>query len=901
MRLIQLGAIKSLQQKILAGGGEKWLRRMCSTTAGCNLLETRELTSDMKLEIEQKWRNNLGDYRFDPSSSKPKRYVLAMFPYPSGNLHMGHVRVYTISDAMARFYRLNGANVLHPMGWDAFGLPAENAAMQRKIPADKWTQQNIGQMREQLEMLQFSFDWEREFATCDPEYYRWTQKLFLMLFKDGLAYQKEAQVNWDPVDETVLADEQVDDNGCSWRSGAKVEKKVLRQWFVKTTKFAKALYDGLADPTLEDWKDIIKLQKHWIGECDGFNFELKVAGENRTVPIWTKHPEHLKEAVFVAVQPSNLLNSSKVNEGKLGLEIENPIMGRNLPVIVTEKVNFPEGNDCYLGVASVEEDRVLANQYQIPLGDSSQETTDELRENVLNQASKLNLGGYPVSSKLRDWLISRQRFWGTPIPIIHCQNCGTVPVSDSDLPVKLPLDSVGIPLSQNTEWHKTTCPKCYSSDARRETDTMDTFVDSSWYFLRFLDSKNQSEIVNPKLSRRLMPVDLYVGGKEHAVLHMYYARFMNHYLHSKGLVSSPEPFKRLLVQGMVMGRSYRLKGSGKYLPASEVEVVDEKKNKAIEKATGAPVVALWEKMSKSKLNGVDPLDVLKQHGCDTLRLILLGDVAPTSHRNWSEATFPGILNWQKRIWMTVHDYRLLRMAIQPGQTAPDTEEFRQQDRKLWDARNYFSAGATFNYKFSHQLSVGISKQQGLTNAIRRSSPEVVTFGRQYERAIAAQIIMLAPMAPHFASELWEQFRALPHRLNPSSEEIQWDRGVFEQRWPTADEDYALDLTFKVNGFECCILKVPTRDLNQLTHQQSLDLAFQQEAVLSYIGQRKVRGTDFVLYPGCDAILSITLEQLSKEGKEQLKQQQQQQQQGDVKVKSKKDKKKKKKQKEVVEQ
>ncbi|KXJ76256.1 hypothetical protein RP20_CCG010031 [Aedes albopictus] len=895
MRLMQLNALQTFRQKVSAGNSEKWLRRMCCTV-GSNLMDSRDLTSPMKLEIERKWRNNLGDYRFDPASDKPKRYVLAMFPYPSGNLHMGHVRVYTISDAMARYYRLTGANVLHPMGWDAFGLPAENAAIQRKIPADRWTKQNIGQMREQLEMLQFSFDWEREYATCDPEYYRWTQKLFLMLYEDGLAYQKEAQVNWDPVDETVLADEQVDDNGCSWRSGAKVEKKILRQWFVKTTKFAKALYDGLADPTLEDWKDIIKLQKHWIGECDGYNFELKVSGQKNTIPIWTKHPEHLKEALFVAVHPTNLLNSSKLEEGKLELEIENHILGHNLTVIVTDKVKFPEGNDCYIGVASVKEDRQLAVQYNIPLKAQPQSQSEELRKEILAQVSQLNIGGYPVSSKLRDWLISRQRFWGTPIPIIHCQTCGPVPVPDSDLPVKLPLDSVGIPLAQNEQWLKTTCPKCHSSDARRETDTMDTFVDSSWYFLRFLDPKNPSQLVDPNLSRRLMPVDLYVGGKEHAVLHMYYARFMNHYLHSKNLVASPEPFRRLLVQGMVMSRSYRLKGSGKYLPAAEVEVIDEKKNKAIEKATGAPVVALWEKMSKSKLNGVDPLEVLREHGCDTLRMILLGDVAPTSHRNWSEATFPGILNWQKRIWMTMHDYRLHRSAIQPSQTPPKSEEFLQQDRKLWDARNYFAAGATFNYKFSHQLSVGISKMQGLTNAIRRSTTEVVAFSPQYERAIAAQIIMLAPMAPHFASELWEQFRALPHRLNCSSEEIQWDRGVFEQSWPVVDEDYPLDLTFKVNGFECCILKIPTKDLNQLTHQQSLDLAFGQHAVLSYIGQRKVRHTDFVLYPGCDAILSITLEQLSKEDKEQLKGIG-----GDVKVKPKKDKKKKKKQKDVVEQ
>lgn len=891
MRLIQYRSSSFLLPRLSAESCKTWFCRYC-TASGINLTGTRDLTSELKLQIESKWRDKLGQHRFDPSSTKPKRYVLAMFPYPSGNLHMGHVRVYTISDAMARFYRLNGANVLHPMGWDAFGLPAENAAIQRKIPANQWTEQNIAQMRKQLNMMQFSFDWESELATCDPKYYRWTQKLFLMLYEDGLAYQREAVVNWDPVDQTVLADEQVDNNGCSWRSGAQVEKKVLRQWFIKTTKFAKPLLDGLSDPTLEDWKDIIKLQKHWIGDCDGYVFELKVLGKDTTVPIWTKSPEQLKEALFVAISPSNLLNSSKIAQGKLPFVLDNPISGRSLPVIATEKVNFPEGNDFYLGVASSEDDRQMAEFYQCPKISPKPESFENTRNEVIELAVSSKLGGYVTSSKLRDWLISRQRFWGTPIPIVHCPSCGTVPVPEDQLPVELPLDSVGIPLAQNKEWLSTSCPKCHSPDAQRETDTMDTFVDSSWYFLRFLDPKNQQEPFDPELAHRLMPVDLYVGGKEHAVLHMYYARFMNHYLHSKGLTRSPEPFKRLLVQGMVMGRSFRLKGSGKYIPASEVDIVDEKKNKAMEKTSGAPVVAMWEKMSKSKLNGVDPLDVLREHGCDTLRLIMLADVAPTSHRNWSDATFPGILNWQKRIWMTMYDYAKLRGSISSEQSSTDKEEFLHQDRQLWDARNYFSAGATFNYKYSHQLSVGISKMQGLTNAIRRSTDKVAAFSRQYERAMAAQIIMLAPMAPHFASELWQQFVALPGRLNPNSEEIQWDKDIFEQRWPVVDEDYPLDLTLKVNGFECCVLKLPTRDLNQLTHQQSLEMALQQESVLNYMGLRKVRSTDFVLYPGCDAILSITLEQLTKEDKIKLEA-------AGNQLSNKSSKKKKKKQKQVV--
>lgn len=596
----------------------------------------------MKIEIEKTWKDKLGSTKFDPQNTKDKFYVLSMFPYPSGNLHMGHVRVYTISDTMARFYRLNGKNVLHPMGFDAFGLPAENAAIQRGIPADAWTFSNIETMKEQLDTLGCSFDWDREFATCHPEYYKWTQKLFLMMFEDGLVYQKEALVNWDPVDCTVLADEQVDSNGCSWRSGAKVEKKLLNQWFVKTTRFAKSLLDGLSDPILEDWKDIIKIQKHWIGDCDGFNFDLLATdSSNRKLPItlWTKNPDHLKFLAFVAVKKSHVLNLENVDSGILSFKVHNPFSDSEVPVIVFEDVEFPAFHDVYLGVpALIESDEEIAQKFGIPFKKEYATDLEVARKEVLEKSRKLNIGGdYMVSSKLKDWLISRQRYWGTPIPIIHCKSCGAVPVPEKDLPVKLPdlHGNVGQPLSQNLDWLKTECPKCGNQEARRESDTMDTFVDSSWYFLRYLDPKNPKEIVDPKLSQTLMPVDLYIGGKEHATLHLYYARFVSHFLNQQKYLSHPEPFKRLLVQGMVMGRSFRLKGSGKYLKEDEVDIIDSKKNKAVEKSSGKPVIVMWEKMSKSKLNGVDPVDVIGELGCDTTRLIMLADVAPTSSRNWS--------------------------------------------------------------------------------------------------------------------------------------------------------------------------------------------------------------------------------------------------------------------------
>lgn len=591
---------------------------------------------------------NKGTFKAD-NKEKEKFYVLSMFPYPSGHLHMGHVRVYSISDCMARYQRLHGKNVLQPMGWDAFGLPAENAAIQRNIPAAEWTRDNIRHMKEQLQSLGTSFDWDCELATCTPEYYRWTQELFIKLFEQGLAYQREALVNWDPVDNTVLAEEQVDANGRSWRSGAKVEKRLLRQWFVKTTKFAKALYDGLNDLIVEDWKDIIKVQKHWIGECDGYSFTLRVepslSSPVKDLTVWTQSPEYLLNDCFVAIKSSHLLNSGqgdkRVTDRLSGYTLTNPFTGSQIPIIITDSVLFPMGrsgatSDIYLGLPDLhEDDAQLFEKYKLERSSTEKQIRGDVdRQTVLEKATELDIGGYPISSKLQDWLISRQRYWGTPIPIVHCDSCGAVPDKRENLPVTLECVKKG----------HAECPKC-GQPARRESDTMDTFVDSSWYFLRYLDSKNETEIFDKTKAREMMPVDLYIGGKEHAELHLYYARFINHFLHSQGLVPEPEPFKRLLVQGMVMGRSFRVKETGKYVTEKEVEVLDAKKGKAVERGTGKQVVVTWEKMSKSKVNGVDPAEIINEYGCDATRLFILGNVAPMSHRNWSTDSECG---WMRR-------------------------------------------------------------------------------------------------------------------------------------------------------------------------------------------------------------------------------------------------------------
>ncbi|KAH1008667.1 hypothetical protein HUJ05_009202 [Dendroctonus ponderosae] len=840
--------------------------------SGCGLW-TEDLSPQVKQQIESHWRDKIGvkPPKTPTPTTKDKYYVLSMFPYPSGSLHMGHVRVYTISDTIARYQRMNGRNVIHPIGWDAFGLPAENAAIDRQLAPSDWTANNINHMKAQLKQLGCSFEWERELATCDPEYYRWTQDLFLKLYDAGLAYQKEALVNWDPVDQTVLADEQVDENGLSWRSGAKVEKKLLKQWFIRTTKFAKQLYDGLDDAVLHDWRDIIKLQKHWIGNCDGVNFDFKVNSSSTSVAtFWTSTPELIEEAKFVAVTSNHVLAkqegvTSADGTVKLQSVVTNPFNKEQLPLYVTNDIEFADETDSFIGIpAGCDQASQFALAHKIPFSPHACVTSDEelekKRQELCRRAQEMNAGGHWSSAKLRDWLISRQRYWGTPIPIVHCKNCGPVPVPREKLPVELPklsqLSSKGkSPLEDVSEWVNTNCPQC-NGEAKRETDTMDTFVDSSWYFLRYLDPQNSKQMFDKEKAFQMTPVDLYIGGKEHAVLHLYYARFVSHFLHSLGLLPEREPFKRLLVQGMVMGRSFRVKTTGQYLPEDQVKVIDLKKGKAVSKETGDPVTISWEKMSKSKHNGVDPEEMFREYGTDTTRLLILADVAPTSHRNWNSNTFPGVLNWQRRLWITVQDF--IKHRTNPPAIAAD-EEFKNQEDYLWDSRNFYTKGVSFNYIVSQQMSVAVSKMQGLTNSLRRAPVAVFCHSRQFERALAAQIILLAPMAPHFASELWAGFTSAPNRLNQSTE-ILWDRPVLEQQWPETDMNYQLDLVCQVNGWENCTVKFERRILDRLDKEEAVRVAMSQQAIESTLRMRNVLNVKFTVYPGVDSVVNFMTDQ-----------------------------------------
>lgn len=449
-------------------------------------------------------------------------------------------------------------------------------------------------------------------------------------------------MNWDPVDKTVLADEQVDDLGCSWRSGAKVEKKYLTQWFIKTTKFAKDLFDGLDSEELENWKDIINLQKHWIGECDGVSvtFKLSVNNQVKTFDVWTSEPYKFIHGNFLTMSPRHpLIHELKCHKSN-SLTCHNPVTNRDLPIYITDDAIYPIGKDVSIACSIFDtDDNNTAVSLNIPVSNEKYEiNVDGENQKAINIAINKNVGGHFVSSKLKDWLISRQRYWGTPIPIVHCKKCGVVPVPYEELPVQLPKSDShksGIQtLDKIDEWVNCKCPKC-QSNARRETDTMDTFVDSSWYYYRFLDPANQEMPFSVENVRNQMPVDIYIGGKEHAVLHLYYARFMSYFFNSLGWTPKKEPFKKLVVQGMVMGQSYKLKNSGKYVPPEQVEKVG---NEYKEISTGELVLTQWEKMSKSKYNGENPERLLTTYGCDTTRLLILADVPPATPRRWSDAS-----------------------------------------------------------------------------------------------------------------------------------------------------------------------------------------------------------------------------------------------------------------------
>jgi len=776
---------------------------------------------------QQRWAE-AESFVANSDSPKPKAYVLEMFPYPSGRIHMGHVRNYAMGDVLARFRRMQGFEVLHPMGWDAFGMPAENAAMEKKVHPGSWTRANIAAMREQLQRIGFSLDWSRELATCEPDYYGHEQALFLDLMKAGLVFRKESEVNWDPVDMTVLANEQVID-GKGWRSGAPVERKKLSQWFLKITDFADELLEGLG--TLDQWPDKVRLmQENWIGRSKGLQFCFRLAdnppgGMECEIEVFTTRPDTIFGASFVAISPGHPIAEAlaaknpevaafieKARAGgtsaaevetaeKLGfdtgLEVVHPFdLEWRLPVWIANFVLMDYGTGALYGVPAHDvRDFEFASKYRLPIrrvvasGGAGANapvieaetapgiavnsrfldglTTEQAAAEVIKRAEAAGWGHGKVQYRLRDWGVSRQRYWGTPIPVIHCDACGPVGVPRDQLPVVLPedvsFDIPGNPLDRHPSWANVNCPQC-GGPGRRETDTLDTFVDSSWYFIRFA-SQPEDRPFDRAEAEKWLPVGQYIGGVEHAILHLLYARFWTRALERLGEIGVKEPFKGLFTQGMVTHETY-VTPDGRWLNPDEVEVGEG--GILIERATGAAVSrGRIEKMSKSRKNTVDPEPILDRYGADAVRWFMLSDSPPERDLEWSESGIEGASRFVQRVW---------RLAMSTaGNEGEDPALLRKFHRTI------AAVGSAIE---GLQFNKSVAALYELTSAIEKAKPSATR-----DEAIRTLLLLVAPGAPHLAEEAWTA-RGEPGMIADAS-------------WPVFDPALLVDeevtIAVQVNG------------------------------------------------------------------------------------------------------
>lgn len=787
-------------------------------------------------------------------------YCLSMFPYPSGKLHMGHVRNYTIGDVIARYQRMQGKNVLQPMGWDAFGMPAENAAMKNQVAPAKWTYENIAYMKSQLKSLGLAIDWSREVTTCKPEYYRWEQWLFTRLFEKGVIYRKNGTVNWDPVDQTVLANEQVID-GRGWRSGALVEKREIPMYYFRITAYAEELLADL--DTLDGWPEQVKtMQRNWIGKSFGadivFDYDEASIGEEGQLKVYSTRPDTLMGATYVAVAAEHPLaqRAAAINpalaafiaECKAGSVAEadmatmekkgmatgqfvvHPLTGDKLPVFVANYVLWGYGEGAVMAVpAHDERDFEFANKYGLPIkqvyaaegkdfsatewqawyadkeglttvnaGKYDGKSFTEAFDAIVADLESTAHGARKTQFRLRDWGISRQRYWGCPIPIIHCESCGDVPVPEDQLPVVLPEDVVpdgtGSPLAKMPEFYECSCPKC-GKPAKRETDTMDTFVESSWYYARYASPQYDKGMVDPQAANHWLPVDQYIGGIEHAILHLLYARFFHKLMRDEGLVSCDEPFKNLLTQGMVVAETYyrHLENGGKdWFNPADVIVERDAKAKVVGaklKSDGLPVeIGGTEKMSKSKNNGVDPQAMIDQYGADTCRLFMMFASPPDMSLEWSDAGVEGASRFLRRVWRLAHAHV---GAGLPGAPLSDEQKAALSDsqKELRRAIHLAIKQASQDVGQHHKFNTAIAAVMTLMNVLEKAPSAGEQDRALLQEGLEAVVLLLAPITPHISHELWRE-------LGKSG-------AVIDAPWPAVDESALvqdnLTLVVQVNG------------------------------------------------------------------------------------------------------
>ncbi|MSP40784.1 MAG: leucine--tRNA ligase [Deltaproteobacteria bacterium] len=845
--------------------------------------------------IEEKWQSIWAEGRpfsVGEDPAKPKYYVLEMFPYPSGRIHMGHVRNYSIGDVVARYKRMRGFNVLHPMGWDAFGLPAENAAIERGVHPEAWTQENILYMKTQLKRMGLSYDWDREIATCQPDYYRWNQWIFVQFFKKGLAYKKSSYVNWCPSCETVLANEQVVDGSC-WRCDSAVVQKQLNQWFFRITDYAEELLGGL--DKLGGWPDkVLTMQRNWIGKSIGAEIDFPLVGHDGGLKIFTTRPDTIYGATFVSLAVEHPLAETlsrgtaqagavqafidrykNISQSKRGAEegekegvftgayCRNRFTNENIPIYLASFVLMEYGTGAVMAVpAHDQRDFKFAKKYDLAIRVAIQPKDGKLtaatmseafvdegvmadsgefsgtanvagKEKIASFAEANGFGKKAIRFRLRDWGVSRQRYWGTPIPILYCDQCGTLPVPEEQLPVLLPKDvpftgKGGSPLSESPSFSKVTCPKCHGP-ARRETDTMDTFVDSSWYYLRYASAKHATAPVDVDKGRYWMAVDQYIGGVEHAVLHLLYARFFTKALRDIGLAKVDEPFTHLLTQGMVSKETYRCSEHNWLFPNDLAG--SEKEGWKCPQCQRPVEKGRIEKMSKSKKNIIDPEDLIGLYGADTARLFTLFAAPPEKDLEWSDQGVEGGFRFLSRLWRLAYQQRDLWSAPSAGGGSTELTAAQRDLRRLIhrtikkvsediDGRFHFNAAIAAIMELSNALSAAAQD-----DGAAKSGAAIIKEG------LEAMILLLAPFVPHIASELWEQ---LGHRER-----------VDQAAWPNystaALEEEELLIVVQVDGKVRGKITAPA----EVTQERIQALALADAKVVGFLEGKKVKRVVYV--------------------------------------------------------